>query len=163
MWGHDSVSLDNQTSGIEVDLTPHFTLEELTATLHRGIDNSLPPSLLPNVERMANTLERVRALLGQPVIVSSCYRCDALNIAVGGSLTSRHKLALATDFICPKYGSVLKVCQAIEESDIAFDQLIYEYARWVHLGLAKVEGTERRQVLTILDPKIGYRQGLPLQ
>lgn len=133
------------------NLTAHFTLEELTASdtaRRRGIDNTPAAAVRANLHRTAETLERVRDLLGgRPVIVTSGYRAAALNRAVGGVPNSAHLSGLAADFICPKFGAPLDICRAISASSIEFDQLIQE-GTWVHIGLAANGAKSRRQVLT---------------
>jgi hypothetical protein len=62
-------------------LTDHFTLEELTdsdTAVRLGIDNTPPPAIRPHLEVLAQGLEEVRRILGQPIIVRSGYRCEAL-------------------------------------------------------------------------------------
>lgn len=134
-------------------LTNHFTLAELTCTELRKLDNTPPTAILPNIQRMAETLEVVRTLLGgKPIHVNSCYRSKKVNDAVGSKDTSKHREGLAADFKCQSYGSPIAIVEAIAASDISFDQLILEFfnpatgAGWVHLGLA---AKNRRQVLTI--------------
>jgi hypothetical protein len=130
-----------------VNLTEHFTLEELTASqvaVRRGIDNSPSPDIVKNLSRLAATLERVRAWVSRPIAVSSGYRCVALNALVGGAANSAHRTGLAADITCsgiaPKALAVM-----IRDSGIEFDQLIYE-GTWVHIGLSV--DVPRRQVLT---------------
>lgn len=136
-------------------MTPNFTLAELTVTT-TGLVNTPNADQLANIERLAATLERVRKVLGgKPLLVTSAFRSPAVNRAVGGAPTSSHVHGLAADFTCPRYGSPLQVCMAIEESGIEFDQLIHEYGRWVHLGIGP---RERGEVLTI--DKRGTRPGL---
>lgn len=144
-------------------LSPHFSLAEMMVSdsaERLGINNTPPSSVLPNLERTALVLEQVRATLGnKSITVNSGYRCLALNTAVKGSKNSFHLFGLAADFICPKYGSPLAICQAIiKNTDIQFDQLIYEYGRWVHIGLTIGNLKPRREILTI-DSK-GTRRGL---
>lgn len=136
-------------------MTPNFTLAELTRT-DTGLPNSPSADQKANLERLAATLERVRKVLGgKPLIVTSAFRSPAVNRAVGGSPTSAHVHGLAADFTCPRYGTPLQVCMAIEDSGIEFDQLIHEYGRWIHLGIGP---RERGEVLTI--DKRGTRPGL---
>lgn len=143
-------------------LSQHFTLAELTRSdtaIARGIDNSPGAVHLANLIRMAATLEDVRALLGgNPILISSGYRSPALNRAVGGSSTSDHANGLASDFTCPRYGSVMQVCEAIRDSRIRFDQLIYEQGatEWVHLGI----GTRMRQQALSWSSRSGYVSGI---
>lgn len=144
-------------------LTAHFTLEELTrsdAAARLGNPNNPNEKERRNLVRLAQTLEQVRDVLGgKPIHISSGFRNERVNAAVGGSRTSAHRYGLAADFTCPQFGSVLDVCYAIRDSGIEFDQLIYEYGRWIHLGLCDCE-KPRRQVLRIAQGT-GYQHGLP--
>jgi hypothetical protein len=136
-------------------LTEHFTLEEFTAsqTASRMGLNNVPPEgsqERANVQRTAETLEKVRLILGEkPVLISSGYRSPEVNRAVGGATNSAHLSGLAVDFTCPGYGTPLDVCHALQPhmADLGIDQLIYEYASWVHLGLSA--GEPRHMALTI--------------
>ncbi|MGK5040452.1 D-Ala-D-Ala carboxypeptidase family metallohydrolase [Janthinobacterium sp. GB1R12] len=130
-----------------MNLSPHFSLAELVASqvaTRQGIDNAPSPAIIANLTRLAALLEQVRALVGAPIAISSGYRSPALNKAVGGTGNSAHVLGLAADIstakLVPKALALL-----IRQSDIAFDQLIYE-GTWVHIGLSA--GAPRRQVLT---------------
>ena len=86
-------------------LSKHFTLEELTrsATAQRlGLDNLPSVHELANLMRLATVLEDVRHVLGsRPILISSGFRSEAVNKAVGGSPSSAHRLGLAADFTCP--------------------------------------------------------------
>lgn len=121
-------------------LSPHFTLAELTVSdtaCRKGIDNTPPPAILENLKRTAALLEEVRTLLGnKPIIVTSGYRCVALNREIGSSDTSAHCQGQAADFTCPGYGSPLQIAQAIyaAKPPIKFDQLIHEFGSWVHIA-----------------------------
>ncbi len=132
-------------------LSEHFTLDELCASdtaRRQGIDNAPPQELLPNLQRLANSLERVRAALGgDPLIVSSGYRCAALNRLVGGAATSAHLRGLAADVTQPGVAPrelARRIGPLIDE--LGIDQLIVECERWVHIGLC--DGKPRRQLLT---------------
>uniref|UniRef100_UPI00262D5907 D-Ala-D-Ala carboxypeptidase family metallohydrolase n=1 Tax=Janthinobacterium sp. TaxID=1871054 RepID=UPI00262D5907 len=124
-----------------------FSLAELVGSqvaTRKGIDNTPTPAVVANLTRLAALLEQVRALVGAPITVSSGYRSPALNRAVGGAASSAHVLGLAADIstakLAPKALALL-----IRQSDIAFDQLIYE-GTWVHIALSA--SAPRRQVLT---------------
>lgn len=146
-----------------MQLSPNFTLEQFTyseTAEQRGIDNRPEAAHLPALRRLAAALEEVQALLGAPLAITSGYRSPALNSAVGGVAHSRHALGLAVDFVCPGFGAPLEVARAIADSGIVFDQVIHEYGRWVHFGLAPEGEESRKQLLTICSSKEGYLDGL---
>jgi zinc D-Ala-D-Ala carboxypeptidase len=141
-------------------LTPNFSLEQLiyseTAERER-IDNTPAAEILTNLRRLAEGLEQVRTLTGFPLEISSGYRCPELNSRVGGAKTSQHTRGQAADFTCDEFGPPLALIKAIRDSDIGFDQCILEYAKWVHISF---RAAPRGKVLTIYDPREGYRDGL---
>jgi hypothetical protein len=146
-------------------LTEHFTLQEFTRSdkaRSLSIDNTPAPAIVANLRRLAKFNELVRLELGgAAMVISSGYRCQSLNRAVGGAGNSAHMEGLACDFTAPAFGAPMAICQALEKSYLQFDQLIYERvggAVWVHLGIAVEGKTPRRQVLTI-DSR-GTRVGL---
>jgi zinc D-Ala-D-Ala carboxypeptidase len=146
-----------------MNLSPHFTLEEMTASqtaARLGIDNTPAPAELGELQKTAELLERVRAVTERPVFITSGYRAPAVNQAVGGAASSAHMWGGAADFIVPGYGSPLEVARflATFAESLDFDQLIHEYGGWVHIGRAR-EGKARRQLLTI--DTSGTRYGLP--
>lgn len=146
-----------------IRLSEHFTLDEFTLSqeaIRRGISNVPSRDIITNLTELCEVLEEVRTLLGCPIIISSGYRSPGLNASIGGATNSRHCLGLAADFTANRYGAPLAVAKAIAASDIPFDQVIHEYGRWVHLGLAIPGEHERRQTLTIRNAAEGYLPGL---
>ena len=144
-------------------LTEHFTLDELVASqtaARKGIDNTPSPVVQKNLVRLAKVLEEVRTLLGGvPIQISSGYRGPELNKAIGGSKTSAHMQGLAVDFTAPQFGTVMQTAKKIAASGIEFDQIIYEYGTWVHLGLAADGVAPRAQKLSIFKGT-GYIAGI---
>jgi hypothetical protein len=146
-----------------MQLTPHFTLEELTASAiaaFRGIDNTMPPELQANIEATAQMLERIRAFLsglkGEPVpiVVSSGYRSLALNRFLGSKDSSDHVRAMAADWSAPSFGTPYQVCKALAPrvNALAIGQLIHECPMpgrlWVHTSTRVPEQPVNR-VITI--------------
>jgi hypothetical protein len=141
-------------------LTPNFSLEQLiyseTAERER-IDNTPAAEIVDNLRLLAQGLEQVQLLTEFPLEISSGYRCPELNRRVGSAKTSQHTQGKAADFTCAEFGPPVDIIKAIRDSDIDFDQCILEYARWVHISFS---AAPRGKVLTIYDPKQGYRDGL---
>ena len=131
-------------------LTTHFSLDELTRSdtaVRLGIDNTPSNDVLDNLKVLAQGLEKVRTLLNvynRPVLISSGYRCSALNKALHGAENSAHMYGYAADFTCPDFGTPLDIVKKIAASDIKFDQIIQE-GTWVHISF---DPKMRRQVLT---------------
>lgn len=142
-------------------LSHHFTLAELTHSgkaAELGLDNTPPPLIVENLRALAETLEQVRALVGRPVIVSSGYRSQEVNKAVGGGRNSAHMLGLAADIKCSG-PSPLALARLIRDSGIEYDQLIRE-PTWAHIGLSL--GKPRGELLTARRTAIGmtYTPGI---
>jgi len=133
----------------------HFHLWEFvrSSTAARlGIPNEPSDEQVRNLRRLAEELlDPIRDALG-PIRVTSGYRCAALNAAVAGSsATSAHVLGLAADIIpVDVLSGQMRLADAmtwVAGSGLPFDQLIYEYGRWLHVGAALPGRTPRRQVL----------------
>jgi len=134
-----------------MNLSPNFTLEELTHTDHRNLENEPNETELTNLKRLAEFLEEVKALLGgKPIIVNSAFRSKAVNDAVGSSDKSQHRLGCAADIRVPGM-TPNEVVSKIIESDIEYDQVIREFDRWTHVSIPNIEGNPARQQALIID------------
>jgi hypothetical protein len=143
-----------------MNLTPHFTLEELTAseTAERnGWDNSPNDQELANLTRLADFLEQVKVVLnGKPIMISSGLRTKKVNDAVGSRDTSQHRIGCAADFRVPGM-TPDQVVKAIVASGIGYDQVIREFDRWTHISVPNSVDTSPRRQALIID-KAGARQ-----
>ena len=139
-----------QVINTNMQLTPHFTLEELTHTDHREFDNTPNSTEINNLKRVAELLEEVKTLLnGKPIMVNSAFRSKAVNDAVGSKDTSQHRVGCAADIRVPEL-TPDQVVQAIKNSPIEFDQLIREFDSWTHVSVTnEPSGKPRKQVLII--------------
>jgi len=139
-------------------LSQHFTMEELVSSnkaTQLGIDNTMPEELLPRLVLVAEMLERIRTLLNVPMIVTSGYRCEALNRAVGSNSTSDHPQGHAADFVAPAYGTASQIAQKLAPmvSVLGIGQIILEGVKgkqWVHVSTHIPEKAINR-VITITD------------
>lgn len=124
-------------------MTEHFTLAEFCRSgtaARRGIDNTLPAELMPSAMKTLQMLERIRQQLSElagkdvPILITSGYRCPALNTAIGSSSTSDHLKASAADWTAPAFGSPRQVCTALAPlvGSLGIGQLIHEYGQWIH-------------------------------
>ena len=133
-----------------MNLSPNFTLEELTFTDHREFDNTPNAIERANLVRLAGFLERVKTTLGgKPVMVNSAFRSKQVNDAVGSKDTSQHRLGCAADIRVPSL-TPDQVVKAIMAAKLPFDQLIREFDRWTHISVTNtLNGIPRNQVLII--------------
>lgn len=146
-----------------MNLTEHFTLEELTHTDHREFDNT-PTSTekciidgkevvidaVANLPRLAAFLEEIKTLLGgKPIMINSAFRSHDVNTAVGSKDTSDHRRGCAADLRVPGM-TPDEVTRAIIGSGLGFQQVIREFDRWTHVSIPTHAGdTPRRQALII--------------
>lgn len=102
-------------------------------------------------------------ILKPQIIITSGYRCEALNTALNGSKTSYHRYGLAADFKA-KNGQNKALFEVIvnmiEEGDIVVSQLIWEQGddnnpNWIHISL--YDGNKKNEILRYEKGK-GYRK-----
>ncbi len=120
----------------------------------KGIDNTPTFQAVDNLNELVETiLDPLREAYGMPISVSSGYRCERLNKAVGGSATSVHMKGLAADLQVG--GSFNKfrdfVVSWVKENGIKFDQILLESnrktgAKWIHIGLYSNTWQQRCQI-----------------
>lgn len=132
-----------------MNLSPHFTLEELTFTTHREFDNTPPAFALNNLQRLAEFLEQVRNLLGKPMIVDSGYRSPEVNHAVGSASNSQHIKGCACDFRVQDM-TPAEVVEVIHKSDLVYDQLILELG-WTHISIPNTDDADARKMALVID------------
>jgi hypothetical protein len=137
-----------------MQLSEHFSYEELTYTDHRIFDNTPNDKELDNLVRLAEFLEVVRSIIGNPIMVNSAYRSKAVNDAVGSKDSSQHRTGCAADIRVPGM-TPDEVVKAIIASDLDYDQVIREHDRWTHISIP-LEGAKPRKTALIID-KLGVR------
>ena len=126
-------------------LTPHFTLDELTHTDHRDLDNTPNESETENLKRLAAFLEEVKTVLGgKPIMVNSAFRSKAVNDAVGSKDTSQHRIGCAADIRVPGM-TPDEVVKTVIASKIGYDQVIREFDRWTHVSIPNHPGDAPRR------------------
>ena len=145
-----------------ISFTPHFELREFVASKtarDHGINNTPPEEAVENLKALCqHTLEPLREALGLPIIITSGYRCKALNhLLVNHSVKSQHMNGQAADFYvgwnssdedAPSRRELLIKAfrQIITDDAIAFDQLII-YPSFIHVSYVR-SGRKNRSKLT---------------
>jgi hypothetical protein len=137
-------------------VTMHFTVDELCASAtakEKGINNK------PDIQQTINlvylaayVLEPLRIAMGEPIKISSGFRCQALNKAVGGVANSQHCKGQAADLCIDGDLEKGKRWFNYIRQHLPFDQLIWEHDRkgvyWVHVSYIYPDlGKNRRQVI----------------
>jgi len=138
-----------------MQLSQNFTLDELTHTDHRELNNTPNDIEINNLKRLAEFLEQVKTVLGgKPVMVNSAFRSKAVNDAVGSKDSSQHRVGCAADLRIPGM-TPDEVVKAIIASGIGYDQVIREFASptgggWTHVSVpTEPMGKPRKQALII--------------
>ena len=119
----------------------YFTLKELTRSVtakNKGINNT-PGEVEKNnlIALVENVLDPLREAWGQPIIITSGYRCPALNRAVGGSATSQHVTGEAADIrtVSDTVEDNKALYELIKILNLPIDQCINEYGYdWIHVS-----------------------------
>ncbi len=139
-----------------MNLSPHFTLAELTVTDHREFDNSPTQEEISNLQRLAQLLEQVKETLGgKPIMINSAFRSKQVNDAVGSSDKSQHRKGCAADLRVPGV-TPDEVVRAVITAGLPFDQIIREFDRWTHISIPNTEDAKPRGNALIID-KTGTR------
>ena len=149
-------------------LTPHFTVAEMTrSTSHPEIYNVPAPGVVDNLTRVCQWLEKMRDKYNhlypsadgkdQPVKISSGYRSERLNRAVGGTKESNHLTGCAADIICKDCAQAIHYAAILmSEFDFAhkdWDEIIIEKKFlhfWLHFA---VRANCNRRKVTIIETK----------
>ena len=131
----------------------YFTIAELTKSAtasRRGIDNTPSSTIKANLTELVDKiLDPLREAWGAPIIVTSGYRCQKLNTAVGGAKSSQHMYGQAADIrtVSDKPSDNKKLFDLILKLNLPYDQLIDEYGyNWVHVSYSS---RNRKQILHI--------------
>ena len=144
-----SPPIEGRTGGVS-----YFSISELCASataLREGIDNRPSKCAYHLLHVLADQLlDPIREAWGEPIVVSSGYRCKELNTLIGGVKNSHHMLGCAADLIAGNkadHRRLFKLIQQMQQSGkIRFTQLIWEGdGRWIHISY--VPGDLRCQVI----------------
>jgi hypothetical protein len=137
-----------------MNLTRNISLEELTTSqtaTRLKINNTPTPEIIENLKVVAAQVQKVRDHFGKPLIISSGYRSEKLNSAIGGARNSQHTKGEAIDIQSTNGYTNADIFNYIK-NNLDFDQLIWEYGtrkepKWVHISYKK--SGNRKQILYV--------------
>lgn len=137
-----------------MQLSEHFSLDELMRSqvaLRTGLDNVPNNEQVAHLQRLCELLlEPTRLILAArfdrpvPLHIDSGFRSPLVNAATGGSINSAHMDGRAGDVI-PHGVPVLDAFNALRDTDLPYDQMIFECATWIHLALPAPGVAPRRE------------------
>jgi hypothetical protein len=129
-------------------LTQHFTLEEFVysdTAKRKRIDNTPSANVLKNIQALCQeVLEPARIEYGRAMIISSGFRSEQLNKAVGGAKNSQHMTGCAADIVCSDPERLFEILGKGK-----YDQLLWEHSgktQWLHVSY-KPGGKNRQQAI----------------
>lgn len=139
-----------------MNLSKNLSLAEVTKSLtakRLGIDNTPDDWTIENLRAVAGEVfQPVRSAFGCPIYVSSGYRSEELNRAIGGSVRSQHIQGRALDLDADVFGRCTngEIFRYIL-NNLTFDQLIWEFGDsdnpdWVHVSYVR-DGLNRGRCL----------------
>ena len=144
-------------------LSKNFTYEELchsSVAERKGLRNRPKTKeesvVIENLKALClEVLQPLRDYLSKPVVISSGYRSEEVNKAVGGVKRSQHLKGEAADIHVENTEQLIVIMHFIMYN-CDFDQLIWEKnkqgAQWVHVSY-KREGGNRNMVSGTLKMK----------
>ena len=135
----------------------YFTIKELSYSKtaeEKNINNSPDINIQKHLEELIKFLNPLREAWGEPILVSSGFRCPELNKAVNGSETSAHLIGYAVDLV-PANGQMDAFKKFIVDymKIRMFDQCIIEKSgktEWIHIGLYNAKGQQRKMIFNII-------------
>ena len=120
----------------------------------KRIENLPSFEVVEHLDELVGTiLDPLRAAYGMPIRVTSGFRCQELNRAVGGVWNSAHLYGYAADLQVG--GSFNKfrdfVVDWVKKSGVRFDQVLLERntktgEQWIHIGIKNSLGQQRGQI-----------------
>jgi len=120
-----------------------------------GIKNVPTNAEWKNIEDLVkNVLQPMRDLLGKAITINSGFRCEELNMAVGSSNTSFHRLGCAADIDSDTI-PLMDILNAVYGLP-KWTEIIAEYFPngWVHVAY---KAGDNRKMLKLKDPTHNFK------
>lgn len=138
-----------QNYPMEQQLSPNFKVGELIES-RTAYNQKLymqyvrQDRIMTNLEFLVvHLLQPLRDLVSQPIIITSGYRCKALNVLVGGAANSLHIQGLAADIYSP--GRNLLLAKTLQNMEF-HECLIHK--SYIHVSIKELNNECRYRNLT---------------
>ncbi|NWF90207.1 MAG: peptidase M15A [Ignavibacteriaceae bacterium] len=126
----------NSSTSSELRLSANFYLNEFTVSqiaVRHGYRNEPNEKQIENMRLLCvNVLQPLREIINVPIFINSGFRCFDVNVAVGGRFNSQHLEGKAADFVVHSI-NLIDVFNIVLQR-YSFDQLIYEFGKWIHVS-----------------------------
>lgn len=153
----------------------HFSIRELSRSetaSRKGINNTPNSAVVSALTALIdNVLDPLREKWGAPIIITSGYRCPALNRVVGGAVNSQHIRGEAADIrtISDSPEDNMKLLKCLLESGLIYDQVIAENIDgkgrpdWIHVSYTtKRANRMKKTTMKKISGKTAYIPGIKL-
>lgn len=139
-------------------MAKYFQLDEFLhseSAIRHNIENIPSFDIVHNLEVFASILDKIREAYGNPIYISSGYRNEALNKAVGGAENSGHKYGSCADL--QVNGSIRDFANFVktylDSNSIKYDELLFEQSgntEWLHFAWKGKDGKQRMKLFDII-------------
>ncbi len=124
----------------------------------KHLDNTPQQEVIDAMQRLAQeVLQPIRAHFDKPLHISSGYRCQELNKAIGGSKTSQHCFGEAADISVAGTGISELMAWIVNDSGLPFDQVILEPS-WVHISYTVRHELRYESMVKVPNGYIHYKE-----
>ena len=150
----------------------YFSISELTKSntaTRLGIDNTPDAVVRYNlIALIENVLDPLREAWGAPIIVTSGYRCERLNKAVGGATNSQHRKGEAADIrtLSDSRADNMRLLRLLLRMKLPYDQVIAEYVDaqgrpdWIHVSYSRKKNRGSKLTASRVGKVTIYSQGI---
>jgi len=135
------------------NISTHISYKEAIysdTAIRLDIKNEPSDYEISNMVNLANNIfEPLREFVGGAIKITSMFRCNELNVAIGGSKRSQHREGRAMDIDDVfGYKTNAEMFNFIREN-LNFDQLVWEFGtdenpNWVHVSYVSDEENRNR-------------------
>jgi len=148
----------DRSNNTSIKLSEGFNLDEFTISQvaeRHGYNNEPNEKEIDNLTNLcSNVLQPLREIIHVPIVITSGFRSFDVNTIVGGASNSQHLEGKAADFIVPSM--ILADVFNIVQNQLPFDQLIYEFGKWIHVSWNGQKNRHQAMISKVVSGKTVY-------